>query len=716
MRPLAMSMLAALGALLVAPAAARAGDALRLDEPASPRPEPPALTLGRTGPPPRATRPNLHPNVPFLDAEGESVLRSGRPLSLMRSCGACHDTAFIAEHNFHALVGLDEPARPGETGRGRSWDTSPGLYGRWDPLTYRRLSPPGDPRPDLGTADWIRAFGARHVGGGPAARGRDGQPLGSRPPGAGWDPETHAVDPASGEVRVWDWQASGTVELDCLLCHAREPDNQARLEALRAGRFAWASTATLVRTGLVHAHDDRLGHVWEAGAFEPDGTVQASRLGLGRAPSDNCRLCHGRACRCTDPVLFENSLENWSAETTGTIFSPSRMRLSGMNLEGKEGLSSPWDVHAERRLACGDCHHAPNNPAFDRKRPEAARPLAHLAFDARRASLRDYLWRPDHNLAKGHTSQGTAARRLDGSMRDCRDCHQAELVHEFLPFKRTHFARLACEACHIPRLMSPARMATDWTLLDSERRPRVTHRGVQGAVNDPASLVTGFEPALLPHETMDGEQRLQPHNLISAWFWVEGEPPRPVRLIDLERALFEGPGHHPDVLAALDRDGDGRLGPDELRLDTPSKAAAVATRLQAIGLRAPRIQAELQPYTIGHGVPSAREALRDCTACHGPDGRVGRTLELADFAPGGVLPRPVNDASADLAGEIALGPDGRVEFRAAGRPGGIYVHGAQGFGLLDLMGLVLVAGTFLGVLLHGGLRVLSRRRRECGGR
>jgi cytochrome c553 len=38
----------------------------------------------------------IHPNFPLLDEEGNSVLESGAPVSTMQTCGACHDTEFIA--------------------------------------------------------------------------------------------------------------------------------------------------------------------------------------------------------------------------------------------------------------------------------------------------------------------------------------------------------------------------------------------------------------------------------------------------------------------------------------------------------------------------------------------------------------------------------------------------------------------------------------------
>ncbi len=144
----------------------------------------------------------FHPTFPLLDEEGQNVLDSGNPVSTMETCGACHDTAFIAEHSFHTDVGLSELTAPGETASGRAWDTSSGLFGRWNPLTYRYLSPEGDECIDMTTAEWIQTFGVRHVGGGPAQYGQNGEKLTDLPVVDG-DPETHIVDPETGELVPW---------------------------------------------------------------------------------------------------------------------------------------------------------------------------------------------------------------------------------------------------------------------------------------------------------------------------------------------------------------------------------------------------------------------------------------------------------------------------------------------------------------------------------
>ena len=78
---------------------------------------------------------------------------------------------------------------PGTTASGRPWDTSNGLFGKWDPLTYRYLTPEGDERLDLSTAEWLMLLGARVAGGGPATTSRDGAPLTDLAPDAA-NPET----------------------------------------------------------------------------------------------------------------------------------------------------------------------------------------------------------------------------------------------------------------------------------------------------------------------------------------------------------------------------------------------------------------------------------------------------------------------------------------------------------------------------------------------
>ena len=104
-------------------------------------------------------------------ARARSVLESGQPVSTMRTCGTCHDTQYIAGHSYHAAAGSDERFALGSRTDCRAWDHSPGQLGRWNALLYRYASPPGDAKLDLGIAEWMQVYGARHVGGGPADTG-----------------------------------------------------------------------------------------------------------------------------------------------------------------------------------------------------------------------------------------------------------------------------------------------------------------------------------------------------------------------------------------------------------------------------------------------------------------------------------------------------------------------------------------------------------------
>lgn len=423
---------------------------------------------------PAAPKP-LHPAVALLDAAGQPVVRSGGPVSTARTCGTCHDTGYIAAHSYHSSAGADRPYEPGEAPSGRPWDIGAGLFGRWDALGHG----PAGPVVDLKT--WLATTGARHVGGGPA-------------------------------------EALG-VEMDCFLCHMPKPDLGARNRELREGRYRWAATATLSSTGVA-IRTDR-GWAWDPKAFDPEGRLTDAFPRPRPSTAANCGLCHGTVHEGTAPFAQTPGRGGWSTETKGQVFSAQRLRDSGLNLAGKDSLTRPFDVHAERLLGCADCHTTANNPAQFAAVAKAA--PRHLTFEPRRLSPGEYLARPDHNFAKGHAAQGTVARALEGSMRRCEQCHDAGPTHAWLPYPARHFQALNCEACHVPRVYVPAREQTDWTLVAPDGSAQVAYRGAEG---DPASVSTllhGFQPALLPREELDGSTRLTPHNLATTWYWVAGE-------------------------------------------------------------------------------------------------------------------------------------------------------------------------------------------------
>lgn len=669
-----------------------------------------------------AEPPALHPAVVLVDGDGTPVLKSGRPVSTMHSCGKCHDSQYIAAHSYHALLGSDDNTPVGSAAEPHAWDHGPGSFGRWNPLTYRYVTPPGDRRLDLGVAEWVQHQGWRHVGGGPAVCGHRGasaqtaSAVADAAPNAAAvdavDPDHQAIDPATGEPRMWDWQQSGVAEMNCFLCHVVHPDNAARIVELESGRFQWAATATLAGAGLVRKTETAWEYV--AGAFNGDGSVSGERLGIRAATSLHCGQCHGLAQRGAEPVRLELSLRQWSTATKGQVFSGQRMFESDVNLAGKSQRTRPWDVHAEAMLECSGCHFSLNSPSSFESSPRN-RP-AHLAYEPRRLSLSEYLRKPSHQFAKGQTAQGTVARHLAGTMRRCEDCHHADQTHDWLPYRSVHFDRLSCEACHVPTADAPALQQVDWTLVDLSGEPQTAWRGIQGELTDPAAVVTGFEPVLMPRKELDGRSRLVPHNLIAAWYWVEGgATPRPVRQVDLRRAFLQDGAHHPELLAALDLDRDGKLSAGEFVLNAPEKVASARRRLQAVGVTEPRIAGEIQPYATHHGVGPAKWATRDCRTCHRTDSRLDQPITLAGRVPGDVLPVPVGDSGVRWSGAVVQGSDGTLVFRPSTAGSDLYVLGHDRWRWVGWLGRLMVLGVVCGAGTHAGTRLWASRQRRGRG-
>jgi thiosulfate reductase cytochrome b subunit len=646
----------------------------------------------------------MHPTFPLLDATGQNVLDAGTAVSTMQTCGACHDTEFIANHSFHADAGLGEFGAAGSVANGRAWDTSPGLFGKWSPLTYRYLSPQGDGVVDLTTPEWLQTVGVRHAGGGPAVSSREGLPLVSLAAEAG-NVETAVINPITGQTEVWNWAESGTVEMNCFLCHTPQPDNAARTATLQAGQFGWANTATLAQTGLVTRTVD--GWTWNAAAFDEAGHA---RLAVQDPTNDNCGACHGlvHMDNATPLTLNDLAAGDFSTLTTGQVMSPQKISQSGLNISGKGELARSWDIHTERVLQCTDCHYSLNNPIYyleaDANRPD------YLVFDPRRIDIGDYLYRPLHQFAKGNSAQGTLAPELDNSLRRCESCHSIEATHNWLPFKEAHITAVSCESCHIPTLYAPALEYVDWTVLQSDGTPAIAYRGVMGEELSPTTLIEGYQPVLLPRAEANGQTRLSPFNLISAWYWVAGSPERPVPQATLTAAWLDGDGYQPEMLAAFDSDSDGQLSAAELVIDTEAKATAVTNRLIALGLENPRIVGEVEPYSINHNVATDDWVSRDCRDCHSDDSRLAQPFTLSDRTPGGVTPTFVAGGPVSLTGEIVAGENGRLHFQPRTEEAGLYVLGHNAVRIVDWIGILMFLGVLAGVTLHGGLRYRAARK------
>ncbi len=416
-------------------------------------------------------------------------------------------------------------------------------------------------------------------------------------------------------------------QMDCFLCHIRQPNHEARRSAIAAGEAEWSVTATLVDSGLVEHTPD--GFRWNSSRVGEDGEVQ---LALGPVTEANCGACHGLVHDGVSPLVvtlgdYRQWSTQWTTEKTGQVFSPQRIRLSAMNLVGKDRLDLAWDVHAERLVSCGDCHYA-------RGRPER------LASDTKAAEV--------------ETSPGTRRR--------CVSCHGISGTHAWLPERDRHFQAVACESCHVPEVEMAAQQFIDATVVWPDGSPQVTYRGVvAGDVSDVAeAYIGGYSPLLSVGRNVHGKKQVLPYNLVSRWYWIDGDEHRPVSPELVRGAWLDGPSYNGDILEAFDANRDGRLDGTELRLDSDAKILMIEDRLKARGVNKPAVRGEIRAYHIHHNVRHGDDVMRQCEVCHADDESHMQTFELASYLPGGVEP-----VLAEAFREIAL--DGKLETTAGGR-------------------------------------------------
>jgi formate dehydrogenase gamma subunit len=446
---------------------------------------------------------------------------------------------------------------------------------------------------------------------------------------------------------------------------------------------------------------------WTADAFEPDGMLKRQWLRISKPAAANCGTCHGLATPSDGPVAIPRNyraaaypLDSQTAQyyqltrSEGSIFSGQDVSEALLNLAGRQNLHYPWDVHARKVLQCTDCHYSPNNP---QRLSSQTNSTALLRGEPRREKLSEYLQRPDHQLLTAN----------------CQTCHDPMKGHEFLPYPARHFEMVACQSCHVPRQMGPAEQMVDATLLDQSGSPLVTYRGIDG---DPVNLnivyTEGSVPALLPLKEAGKSEnsiRLTPVNMVSRWYWTSGDSQEPLTREVLQQALMSNGQFRPELIAALDQNHDEKLSRSELKLDTEAKRQVVERLLVATGIQNPTIRSDVKLSKISHGISGRSQAISDCGACHGPNSRLKDSLVLASWAPGGTMP-PWKDGKA-VAGRIETGTNGTIVWQAdAEARTNLHLMGSPAANWSDQLGLLMLIVVVLGVILHGGYRLISRRQ------
>ncbi len=435
----------------------------------------------------------------------------------------------------------------------------------------------------------------------------------------------------------------------------------------------------------------------------PDGRLRRDAIRIGSPRPANCGACHGLVTGTGAPVALPADFEAspvpgraWTlTQGEGAVVSPQRVADSFLNVAGKEDRTGPWDVHAAKLVDCVACHYAGNNPGrTDQRREE----LRYVTDDPRRISTAEFLQRPDHRLAEP----------------DCRSCHDALKTHAFLPYRERHMEVLACQACHAPDPVGPAVEMVDATVSTQAGRPAVVYRNLDRAEGEPlnAAIIRPLQPLLVVKTAADGARRLTPVNVVARWRWISRADGQEIPFTLVTQAFYERGAPAPSVLAALDANRDGTLSRRELRLDTGAKVAAIAARLRSLGVVDPVVDGEIEPHVISHGIQGRDRALKDCAGCHAADSRLGGDFPVAPYVPGGVAPRPPDAHRIDLAGVIGPTLSGGLEFRRApdAAPGGLHVLGRSRQSWTNRVGFGLFLAVLIGVLLHGFVRWLLRRK------
>jgi len=439
--------------------------------------------------------------------------------------------------------------------------------------------------------------------------------------------------------------------------------------------------------------------------FDEQGNLLRSAIKIHPPKAENCALCHGVIHSGEKPLILPEDFEKRTASGekhfrydrtafTGEIISDQKRSDSYLNLANKDSLTNPWDVHAGRMVTCNDCHFTSNNPE---KIQTKSGTLPFLKKDPRKLSMAEYLYQPDHNLK-------TAS---------CIDCHDPLASHDDLPYAERHMARVDCLSCHAPLMMGPAINSLDETVSTINGTSLVDYRNIES--QDSTVLATayikGYQPALIMSQTENGE-KLAPYNLVTHYYWANGEGGSAVDFKTVQKAFLSAESYHSEILSFFDADKDGKISNTELQLDTEAKVNLIKTRLADLGVVNPTLVAEVTPHKIKHGTMTDQWISFDCAACHSTDSRIAENISLASYTISGLTPKLKNNDDYFITGSIETNVNNGLQYKADSKQSKAYILGHDSAPWSDSLGFVLFLLTAIGISVHGGLRILSRNKRN----
>jgi hypothetical protein len=307
---------------------------------------------------------------------------------------------------------------------------------------------------DLPVFEYFKSCGVCHPGGGPAEIDRSGNRYDDQ---STWQDST-SMD---GDYYKNHWLESGSLELDCMLCHGENYDIMARSAQVTVGSFRSAPAAGAGFGTAVDNHTVTYGDI-----FDDQGNVSPH---VSHSPEDhNCTRCH--AARPGDYFAGVGAIR-------------SDLAKRGMSWDDPDNS----DVHNQAGMHCVTCHTAGG----------------------------------DHQIAKGHEPSSHVRDDLDNSMIKCAGCHSQGNSHGApVPahenFSQRHLDRIDCATCHIPRKGIFAVRQKDFTM------GPVQAYFVGGSPQESPPF-EGFTPSYIWWAPEEGAQpKIYPVNLLGSSYWNEG--------------------------------------------------------------------------------------------------------------------------------------------------------------------------------------------------
>ena len=268
----------------------------------------------------------LH-HISLYDIDNRKITpESTRPYSPLNTCGRCHDYETISHGwHFNAFEPKTVDGRPGEP-----WIWTDEKTGTTLPLTYRDW--PGMYSPEaIGISPWEMTlqFGARIPGGN----------MGAEEDAVNEPAEDASVASPSDESGVARWQFSGSLEIDCMVCHAVSGayDFGERRRQINEENFAWAPTAAL-RLGKV---DGRVSQIKDGS--DPDDEATKKRIPV---------VTYDESVFGLDGSVFMDLIRKPSSNAC--------FQCHSNRTVGDQGIEARWihddDVHLQSGMVCADCH------------------------------------------------------------------------------------------------------------------------------------------------------------------------------------------------------------------------------------------------------------------------------------------------------------------------------------------------------------------------